>query len=824
MITIYKGLAAKIEATVLRGCSKVKEDFSRASVAMFLIGKDCKLLLMHELCEGGVLKADVPAHLHEGVYALEIIWAKNEPKKHCHDMELRSVMRSRKDELMAVSEYADEATSGSCVPVIKITMQAGSYGYDGLSAYEMAVLKGKTELSEEEWIDAQGKAVEKYEEIAAGKADKAELEAAKETTVMYVKADENRSLDEDDESTPSYSIADETKGLDVSGANGIKTYSVRREKGASAHNLVIDAKEIKDEIDETKAKIVEAKDAAEDAAESASNAEGSANRIEQAIGMLSPTQGEALSIALEVVAVKEKNAEQDEKLSELENEALNIPSLDREIVYDFHFRTDGADKQKNVRIPTLTNKELKVTLVGDDVSKITKYTLYLVSSSGVKQLQNDKYNEYTEADKAAGYNTLRVYINTATADGDVNIIINYRDIVINTESISALNVAVEATKEYAESAFNVYNLLNRSELKDSVLTKSGGLYGASVGGWKTYYKIRVHKGDYFRYAKMRGAATSLTNEYAYFFIYDNSGARWGSKTGTGSDNDFTYQYTFEFDGFISICIREDSCKAELYTKYYHEDQYNANNRAFSAYKKFGVIGDSLSVGYVAGGGNRNIPYSWGQILAKRNSQVCLNFGKHGLTASTFFTENTDSANPYSIYNAFLDSNNLCQTYIVALGVNHDSGGVGTINDINWDNPDASKSTFYGQYGRLLCKIRQIAPSAAIFCLTIPYPREIESADYNTAIRAICADSHLSNIILVELTDYNPTLMKDIVGDIVTTGTGEIHYKSGHFTPAGYAMLSEVIEDAVSKGMCTNAKLSCIEQLHKAPYGSNDVLE
>ena len=182
MIYISKDRQIHVVWSIFRGTSDVHEDFSRALVKVFLIGNYEKYLL-EAVAEGGNLVFDIPQGLPEGAYSLEAIWVKNYnnllpssdtltpsvdsgcrnqplrwPFKHPHDHRFndRCIMRSRKDYVFALTEYDSESTfyKDSGDADIKIRSAVATYGYDGLSAYEIAVLRGDFNGTEGEYLDS----------------------------------------------------------------------------------------------------------------------------------------------------------------------------------------------------------------------------------------------------------------------------------------------------------------------------------------------------------------------------------------------------------------------------------------------------------------------------------------------------------------------------------------------------------------------------------------------------------------------------------------------------------------------------------------------
>lgn len=153
METIFNRRKIDIEWTILRGQSHVREEFGRALVKLFLIGGGEKYLIDTLMTSNGVVTAEVPEGLPEGVYSVELIWVKNADSLRGTRWHDRCVSRAHKDGLFALTEYADEANNSATGPVrIQLTSQVATYGYDGLNAYETAVLRGDFTGTEGEWL------------------------------------------------------------------------------------------------------------------------------------------------------------------------------------------------------------------------------------------------------------------------------------------------------------------------------------------------------------------------------------------------------------------------------------------------------------------------------------------------------------------------------------------------------------------------------------------------------------------------------------------------------------------------------------------------
>ena len=224
-----------IEWSIFRGTSDVPEDFSRALVRMFLIGNNEKYLLT-ATAEGGKLLADLPEGLPEGAYSLEALWVKNygnllphrqpltpggEPvcprrpgsrpndpaflHPHDHRFNDRCLMRSRKDYVFALTDYPSEETytGESGEATVRCASSVATYGYDGLSAYQIAVMRGDFSGSEGEYLEQQKYTLPTATEMklggikAAQKTDKetVEVKIDPESGKLYVPPSEGKALE-----------------------------------------------------------------------------------------------------------------------------------------------------------------------------------------------------------------------------------------------------------------------------------------------------------------------------------------------------------------------------------------------------------------------------------------------------------------------------------------------------------------------------------------------------------------------------------------------------------------------------------------------------
>lgn len=143
--------------TISRGASNVKEDFRRSSLFVFLTSNNEQIPLNYTLSEN-VITATLPTGLPEGVYGLLAVWFKSA----CNPFEggnddslppLGRMSRSQVDDLFGITAVSNEADySESSAVNIEVRSMVATYGYDGLSAYEIAVISGQTALRQSEWV------------------------------------------------------------------------------------------------------------------------------------------------------------------------------------------------------------------------------------------------------------------------------------------------------------------------------------------------------------------------------------------------------------------------------------------------------------------------------------------------------------------------------------------------------------------------------------------------------------------------------------------------------------------------------------------------
>lgn len=162
---IPTNIKINLEWSVKKGIGNEAEDFSRATVSLFLFNDENRWAVPCTADYTGLVKAELPETLEEGVYSLELVWIKNDKSIN----ETRCVQRTRKtcvfiiDSTVSLAADARDVSPMPDIPpitvpgqpvTVKMTTVAAPYGYDGLSAYETAVMRGiQINISEKEWSE-----------------------------------------------------------------------------------------------------------------------------------------------------------------------------------------------------------------------------------------------------------------------------------------------------------------------------------------------------------------------------------------------------------------------------------------------------------------------------------------------------------------------------------------------------------------------------------------------------------------------------------------------------------------------------------------------
>ena len=209
----------------------------------------------------------------------------------------------------------------------------------------------------------------------------------------------------------------------------------------------------------------------------------------------------------------------------------------------------------------------------------------------------------------------------------------------------------------------------------------------------------------------------------------------------------------------------------------------------AVFRSFGCIGDSLSSGefekYREGGHGFYdfYEYSWGQFMARMCGSKAYNFSKGGMTAERFL-------DGFGVECGCWNPENICQAYILALGVNDilvPGMDIGTVADVDLDDYNNNADSFAGRFVKIMQKCREVQPDAKLFLVTMPkggYFREgqDEQADKHEQLMYDIAET-FGNTYVIDLRKYGPTYEGEFGNGI---------YMCGHLNAAGYLLTAQMI--------------------------------
>ena len=208
------------------------------------------------------------------------------------------------------------------------------------------------------------------------------------------------------------------------------------------------------------------------------------------------------------------------------------------------------------------------------------------------------------------------------------------------------------------------------------------------------------------------------------------------------------------------------------------------------FRTIGCIGDSLSSGELESmtpegqvGYHDFYDISWGQFIARMAGTKVYNFSRGGMTAREYLQS-------FGEANGFWNPELACQAYIMALGCNDLWGlglPVGSVEDINPDDPSKNAPTFAGEFAAVLQKYKQIQPKAKFFLVTMPkMPRHGEHAeglaDQQQKLMHDLA-AYFDNTYVIDLYQYAPPFDKEVKKKF---------FYHGHMAPAGYLLFGKMI--------------------------------
>ncbi len=240
-----------------------------------------------------------------------------------------------------------------------------------------------------------------------------------------------------------------------------------------------------------------------------------------------------------------------------------------------------------------------------------------------------------------------------------------------------------------------------------------------------------------------------------------------------------------------------------------------NYANFSAFKRFGTIGDSLSTGTYsneAGETVEDLSKSWGSHIANKCNNECLTLGFGGATTTRWIDGVSWHEN--NLAKALLPENE-CDAYILCMGYNDNntsssSGGVplGSMADIDATNPDNNAVSYYGNIDKICRKLYTAFPKTKIFVLNNPYYNTAVAESYNTALKEVCNRLNGNPVYLIDMYSRYNGIYQNFVND----------REGNHYHPQVYQYMGMLIATAISDYMRDNyTSFKYIENEHINTY-------
>ena len=245
--------------TISRGASKVKEDFRRSSLFVFLTSNNEQIPLNYTLSEN-VITATLPTGLPEGVYGLLAVWFKSacNPFEGGNDASLPPLgrmSRSQVDDLFGITAVSNEADySESSAVNIEVRSMVATYGYDGLSAYEIAVISGQTALRQSEWVSNITELNERLSEIESAETQRQTAETSrssaedKRVSSEIVRQQNENARQAAEKKRTSLRYYTEGDGSAEIHANSVRVYAEGSTKGLQLEGYKVEVKSGLDDI------------------------------------------------------------------------------------------------------------------------------------------------------------------------------------------------------------------------------------------------------------------------------------------------------------------------------------------------------------------------------------------------------------------------------------------------------------------------------------------------------------------------------------------------------------------------------------------------
>ena len=212
------------------------------------------------------------------------------------------------------------------------------------------------------------------------------------------------------------------------------------------------------------------------------------------------------------------------------------------------------------------------------------------------------------------------------------------------------------------------------------------------------------------------------------------------------------------------------------------NQHNVLN-GFNAFSRFCVVGDSLSVGYYTDSSNQghftDYAHSWPYFIEKLFGAKAYWAGYSGQNCKTWLEQ---TGGTWGV--TYTRNLGAMPLYFLAMGANEENITVGTIADINDDNP----TTLYGYVGKTIRELRSISPNSYIIAVGVSRNQNSAST-INAVYEAVCGS--FSKCYYFNVQDF-----------LRTTQFTECIF-SGHYSALGYMRLAKLYNWVVESVMNAN---------------------
>ena len=208
------------------------------------------------------------------------------------------------------------------------------------------------------------------------------------------------------------------------------------------------------------------------------------------------------------------------------------------------------------------------------------------------------------------------------------------------------------------------------------------------------------------------------------------------------------------------------------------------------FENFGVIGDSFSVGAIAGKDGEFVvtgkDFSWGKLISNKYGNNFLDLSFSGLSTRTWLISEHGlskmlSSPKQDLYLIKLEINDL--NYLQS-----EPNYLGELSDIH-ENSDTNPNTYYGNYGKIIAKIKEYAPSAKIILITAPWHSD-NYAKFNNAI--------------IEIGNkFNLPVLKEYEDEYFKSEYYNTHFSSNHPTAPLYVGMADAYDRMISKCIYDN---------------------